>query len=264
MATTDNTWNPAAGTNQYPEIQAVASTVENVTPTTFTPATSASTTAATRSVNDNELMSNQVKGLIAQDSPLMQQAANNAKMAANSRGLLNSSMAVQAGQAAVMDKAMPIAQYDAGVNSNVANTNQANTQQTNIYNAGNQQDVNKFNASTSLQNDQFNADMQNKNNIVNASETNKLIAQMVDSETKKQLSDIEAQYKTLMQSQASAGTLYQQSVRNISDIMQNPDLTPEAKTAAVANQNKLLETGMNIIGKISNLDFGDLLVFPTA
>lgn len=264
MATTANTWNPSAGLNEYPAIEAVPTTVENQAPTTFTPTTATTANASTRTVGDSELMSNQIKGLIAQDSPLMQQAASNAKIAANSRGLLNSSMAVQAGQAAVMDKAMPIAQFDAGVNTNVANNNQANTQQTNLYNASNQQDITKFNATTNLQNDQFNTDMQNKNNAFNAQETNKLISQIVDSETRKQLGDIEAQYKTLMQSQASAGTLYQQSVRNISDIMQNPDLTPEAKTAAVANQNKLLQTGMNIIGKVSNLDFGDLLVFPTA
>ncbi len=264
MVATTNTWNPATGLNEYPAIEAVPSTVANPAPTTFDPTAASTTTAATRAVGDNELMSNQIKGLLSQDSPLMQQAASNAKIAANSRGLLNSSMAVQAGQAAVMDKAMPIAQFDAGVNTNVANNNQANTQQTNLYNASNQQDITKFNATNELQNDQFNTDLTNKNNAFNASETNKMIAQIVDSETRKQLGDIEAQYKSLMQSQASAGTLYQQSVRNISDIMQNPDLTPEAKTAAVANQNKLLQTGMNIIGKISNLDFGDLLVFPSA
>jgi hypothetical protein len=194
----------------------------------------------------------------------MQQAAARANQAANGRGLLNSSMAVQAGQAAVMDRAMPIAQYDAGVNTNVSNNNQANTQQTNTFNAGQTQDINKYNATTNTQTSQFNAGEANKASIVNASETNKILAQIMDQDTRKQLSDIEASYKVLMQSEASAMTMYQQSVKNISEILMNPDLTAEAKTAAVDNQNKLLKTGMNIIGKMSGLNLDALLTFPTA
>jgi hypothetical protein len=67
-----------------------------------------------------------------------------------------------------------------------------------------------------------------------------------------------------MQSEASAMTIYQQSVKNISEILMNPDLTPEAKTAAVANQNTLLSTGMKLIGKMSGLNLDELLTFPTA
>jgi hypothetical protein len=260
---TSTPWNPATGLNTYPAIAAVPALVPNAPTSETAPATAATATAATRAVDGNELMSKGVENLINKDSGLMQQAAGAANRTANSRGLLNSSMAVQAGQAAVMDKAMPIAQYDAGVTTNVLNNNLANEQQTNTFNAGNLQDVNKFNASNTQQNNQFNADKQNNNNIVNASETNKLVAQMVDSETKKQLMDIEAGYKTLMQSEASASSLYQQSVKNISEIMMNPDLDAAAKTAAVNNQNSLLQSGMKIIGKMSNLNLDDLLTFPT-
>lgn len=260
---TQQPWNPVDGINTYNTVAAVPaqSTTQPATAAVADPSTA---NAATRTLDNNELMSTQVNKVIAQDSPLMQQAANKAKMAANSRGLINSSMAVQAGQAAVMDRAMPIAQYDAGANTNVLSTNQANTQQTNVFNAGQQQDVNKFNASNEQQNNQFNASEANKTSIVNASETNKILAQMMDQETRKQLADIEASYKVLMQTEASASSLYQQSVKNISEILMSPDLTPEAKTAAVNNQNQLLETGMKIIGKLSGLNLDELLTFPTA
>lgn len=238
-------WTPTTGLNSYPTIAAVPELAET------TPMATANADAATRTVGNDELMSNQVNKLIAQDSPLMQQAAGNAAKAANSRGLLNSSMAVQAGQAAVMDRAMPIAQYDAGVNTNVANNNQANQQQTNVFNAGNEQSTNQFNASEA-----------NKVNIINASESNKILAQMMDKNTRLQLGDIEAQYKTLMQSQASAMSTYQQAVKNISEILMNPDLDGPAKTQAVANQNALLKTGMQIVGKLSGLNLDDLLTFP--
>jgi hypothetical protein len=263
MADPVQPWNPVDGINSYPTAAALPATV-SPTNATFEEANAGTTNAATRTVDQNELMSNQVKNLIDQDSPLMQQAGGKAAQMANGRGLLNSSMAVQAGQAAVMDKAMPIAQYDAGVNTNVLDKNQANTQQTNVFNAGQEQDVNKFNASGNATTSQFNASEANKSGIVNASEQNKILSQFLDQSNKLQLADIEASYKVLMQSEASAMTIYQQSVKNISEILMNPDLTPAAKTAAVANQNTLLSTGMKLIGKMSGLNLDELLTFPTA
>ena len=256
-------WNPTTGINTYPTVAAVPAE-STATPSTAATAAPSTANAATRTLDQNELMSNQVKNIIDQDSPLMQQAATQAKKLANSRGLLNSSMAVQAGQEAVLNKAVPIAQYDAGVNTNVLNTNQANTQQTNVFNAGQEQDINKFNANNQQQNAQFNASEANKNSIVNASEANKILAQMMDQQSKMQLADIEASYKVLMQSEASAMNLYQQSVKNISEILMNPDLTAAAKTAAVNNQNSLLRSGMKIIGKMSGLNLDALLTFPSA
>ncbi len=256
-------WNPTTGINNYTNAAAVPATADT-TPATFDNATSATANAATRTLNPDELISTQVNKVIAEDSPLMQQAAAKASQAANSRGLLNSSMAVQAAQAAVMDRALPIAQYDAGANSNVLNSNQANTQQTGLFNAGQQQDINKFNSTGNAQTSQFNSSEANKASIVNASEQNKILQQFLDQGNKLQLADIEASYKVLMQSEASAMTIYQQSIKNISEILMNPDLTAEAKTAAVSNQNQLLSTGMKIIGKMSGLNLDDLLTFPTA
>jgi hypothetical protein len=256
-------WNPTDGIGTYPTVAAVpaVATTQNAT---STPAAAGTATAANRTLDNNELMSTQVDKIIAADNPLMQQAATRAKQVANKSGLLNSSMAVQAGQAAVMDRAMPMAQYDAGAHTNVANTNTANQQQTGIFNAGQTQDINKFNTTVDAQTSQFNAGEANKTSIVNASEDNKILATMMDTQTRMQLADIEASYKVLMQSEASAMSVYQQSVKNISEILMNPDLTAAAKTAAVANQNTLLQTGMKIIGKMSGLNLDDLLTFPTA
>lgn len=273
-------WNPTDGINNYNNVSATPELAQTQTATAATatnPATTAGglTSAITRDVDNKELLSTQVNNVIGADSPLMQQAAAKAKQAANSRGLLNSSMAVQAGQAAVMDRALPIAQYDAGVNSNVLNTNQANEQQSNTFNASQTQDINKYNTTTAQQNEQFNTNNQqdvnkfnaaeeNKTNIFNANEQNVIIKQLMDQSNKLQLADIEASYKNILQSEASAGAMYQQSVRNISDILQNPDLTPEAKTAAVANQNAMLVSGLNILGKIGGLNLDGLLTFPDA
>jgi len=260
MATT---WTPVQGINTYPTIAAIPAQT-GTTPAVATEAEAVQTDATTRALDQNELMTNQVNNIIAQDSPLMQQAASKAQQAANQRGLLNTSLAVQAGQAAVMDRAMPMAQYDASANTGVLNSNMANTQQTNLFNAGQAQDINKFNANADMQTSQFNSAETNKASIVNASEANKILAQMMDQETRKQLADIEASYKVLMQTEASAMSLYQASVKNISEILMNPDLTAEAKSAAVANQNQLLATGLQITAKISGLNLDSLLIFPSA
>lgn len=83
----------------------------------------------------------QIEGIIAKNSPLMQQARTRAKQAQNQKGTLNSSMAIQAGQAAVYEAALPIAQQDAATNydankTGVISSNQASEFTANAANTG--------------------------------------------------------------------------------------------------------------------------------
>jgi len=55
----------------------------------------------------------QLNKSLSEDSPLMQRAATRANQAANTRGLLNSSMAQQASQGAMTDRALEVAMTDA-------------------------------------------------------------------------------------------------------------------------------------------------------
>lgn len=241
-------WNPTLGTSQYATAAATPAIAEVNANTKASAAE-----AQTRAIDSNELATNQLSNIMGKDSPLLQRAQSKALDVANGRGLLNSSMAAGAATAAVLDAATPLAQSNATAQQNVNSQNLSNQQQTATFNAGQQQNAT-----------QFNATQQNNASIVNASETNKVLSQMMDQQNKLQLADIEANYKTLMQSQASASTLYQQSVKNISEILMNPDLTADAKTAAVKNQNQLLSSGMKIIGAMGGLDLDKLLVFPSA
>lgn len=61
--------------------------------------------------------------MLAKDSPLMKRAAMQGKQMANSRGLLNSSMAAGAAQGAMIDRAAPIAIQDANTYSAIARMN---------------------------------------------------------------------------------------------------------------------------------------------
>ena len=89
----------------------------------------------------------QIANITTSGSPLMQRAETRANQQANARGLLNSSMAVQAGQAALYDAALPIAQQDAQTfaRSGEFNANAANA--ASINNAQFTNNARTFNAS---------------------------------------------------------------------------------------------------------------------
>ena len=62
-------------------------------------------------------VSGRLQGLLSKDSPYLARARTGAAQAANRRGLLNSSIASGAGEAAAIDAALPIATADADIAS---------------------------------------------------------------------------------------------------------------------------------------------------
>lgn len=84
---------------------------------------------------DKSTVQGQMTGLLDQDSDYMKLAATGAKQQANKAGLLNSTMAASAGQAAAINAAMPIAQADA---KSYFNQDLANQQVQNQFKQGEQ------------------------------------------------------------------------------------------------------------------------------
>lgn len=172
--------------------------------------------------------SGQLEQILKTDNPLMQTAATQAKQAAGDRGLLNSTMGVQAGQQAVINSATPIAQN---------------------------------NAQTYASNAQFNTQQSNAMNQFNTAEQNKLVQTSLDLNNRTELANIEANYKNLMQANSSAYTTWQQTLKNISDIQQNADMEAGTKQAAVNEQTALLKNSFNMLGSMNNLNLSGLLNF---
>lgn len=71
-----------------------------------------------------ETVQGQVSSLMSASNPLLKKAQTKAVQAANQRGLLNSSMATQAGTEAMLSAALPIAQQDAQTYARQALANQ--------------------------------------------------------------------------------------------------------------------------------------------
>lgn len=106
-----------------------------------TPAPAADTVSQFEAVNRTvdpatQTVAGQVDSILASDSPLMQRARTLATQQMAQRGLVNSSMAEGAGVAAMMDRALPMAQQDANTYNAVASDNMAARNQAGLFNSG--------------------------------------------------------------------------------------------------------------------------------
>lgn len=234
--------------------------------------TGANATAASMEVKPEQTVQSQINDIIKADSPLMQMAETRGLQKANQRGLMNSSMAVGAGQAEVIAAAAPIATADAAAYNRAAEFNAGAKQQVGLANAASTNNANQFNASAANQVNSQNSQLatnvalnNGQQNVelakFNASEANNLLKLGMDAQTKTELAQIEASYKTLMQSSQGAAEMYKQYMTNATAISTNKDMTAEAKTAAIRNQVSGLNNGLELMGKINNLNMGSLLTF---
>jgi len=87
-------------------------------------------------VINNQTVQGQIGGIIASNSPLLQQARANSLAQMNSRGLVNSSMALGEGEKAVFSAALPIATQDAATYANAAQLNANAANQLAQFNSG--------------------------------------------------------------------------------------------------------------------------------
>ena len=97
-------------------------------------------------VDANQLTSENLNKLLSEGSSYLDLARTGAAQTANSRGLLNSSMAAGAGEAAAIGAALPIAQSDASVYADSAKTNATAKNNMNQFNANLSYDAGKTNA----------------------------------------------------------------------------------------------------------------------
>ena len=110
-------------------------------------------------VSSDSTVAGQMDKILSSSSPLLQRAKTRAAQAANSRGLLNSSMGVQAGEEAVLTTAMPMAQQDAATYANQGLVNQGAQNQfstaANKYGTDSAMNKQQFGQNFQLQEQQF-------------------------------------------------------------------------------------------------------------
>lgn len=184
--------------------------------------------------------SQQLEGILNKGGALMQQAATTGNQQAASRGLLNSSMGIQAAQSAVLGQAVPIATSDANAINQTNQFNTQNQQRTNELNVGTQNDWSKFNAQNQTAMNQWNAGQQNEATL-----------KAMDVNSREQLANIEANYKQLMQVNSSAENMYNQVMKNISDIQMSDSVADKA--SAINSQLAWLRSGMTMVQNLNGV-----------
>lgn len=197
--------------------------VPQVTPATYA--------ASQRTVNKNETVADQFKGLIQDGSPIIDMARTRAKEQMNGMGLLNSSMALGAADAAAYQAALPIAQADATTYGTAARENTAATNAALATNAAATNDVSKLNLSANIEALKANMDAANKT----------------------RLAGVEADYKTLIQTSASAADAYKSALAQIGEVMRSTTMDATAKSNAINGIYGSMETAMNLIGSINGV-----------
>lgn len=206
--------------------------------------------ATTRTVDPDQTVAGQLDKVLAKDSPLITKARAGSADQANSRGLINSSIAAGAGESAAIGAALPIAQQDAQTYGTAASDNMKAKNSASEFTAGAANTTSAANAAA-----------------VNAAQTVKLHGeidtglQQLRGTQATDLANIEANYKSLMQANSSAASLFNESMQQIGTILRDPSTSAEQKASAVSSINALLASSLAVAGGISNLDLGGLLDF---
>jgi hypothetical protein len=174
----------AATTSYAPAIAAATTYAANtIDPNAVNNYTANQATGTNWNVDRNQTVQGQVNDIIAADSPLMQQARAQSLAQMNRRGLINSSMAVGAGQEAVIKNATPIATSDAATYAAAGKFGADTANNMATYNTTAQNEAAKFRATAAnaaLVNNQIalndaaksNATVQTNTALTNAAATN--------------------------------------------------------------------------------------------
>lgn len=260
--------NQTTSTNAVTNGATTATTTTQPGVTGYNPVNVATPTAWT--VDDKQTVAGQVKNLISEDSPIIQQARTNAKMAANDRGLTNSAMAVSAGESAAYSAALPIAQQDAETQAKAAGYSVDQINQANAQNAQYGNNAAQFNAGSANTRSNQDAQATTQKELQQMQSASQMDIQRLNSQTQIQLNQMDAQNRTalqdlqnqnqvLIQSNSQAANLMNQTTGVINNIMMNDKMNAEAKTEASRQVYEQLRTQLSILGKTSGLDLSTLL-----
>lgn len=215
-------------------------------------ASSAGYTPSKYVVTPEQTVEGRTAKIVGEDSVLMQQARTRANQDAQAKGLLSSSIAVGAGQNAVLDKAVPIAAQDAQA------YNQAMTNTVNQENAASQFTAQAGNVASLTNagniNESFRASLASATTLANSKLNNETSIALgnLDAQTKMAITTTDNQYKQLLQTNSAASNAYVQAVTNIANIANNNTMGKDAKDAATATQLNMLNEQLKTLSSVAS------------
>lgn len=226
--------------------------------------------ANTTEFDESKGVAGRVNSLTSSGSPLLEAARTRAAQGANARGLRNSSMAVQSGEQAVIETATPIAQADASLFQNQQLANQSAKNQADQFNANIRTNVGLQGAGAALDESKFGRTLLEEARQFGDEQTfkreqlqmQKTLAQM-DAASRKELTTIEAQFKSDIASNENISNAWGTMMGNINQIQNNPDLDAASKKKLIDNQVASFQSFTNFWKKVTggDVDVSDLLNF---
>lgn len=195
--------------------------------------------------NTSPSAANQLDSILAANSSLMQRAATQGAQVANSRGLLNSSMAAEAAQGAMIDRATPLAQQDAQYWQNRG----INEQQYGFQRGLNEQ---QFGFQSSLSDQQYEQQRGlNEQQYGNQRGLNEQgyqfdmgrMQQQFNNEMQRMGYAYELDQRNVPQNYAA--NISAQTLQNVQAIQADPNLEPAAKQAAIKNAIDMANANMS-------------------
>ena len=191
---------------------------------------------------------------------------------ANQRGLLNSSMAAGAAQGAMIDRALPIAQQDAGHYQNMQQTGYQGDLNLQQMGYGAQNDMQKmgYGAEVDMARDAFGADVAMRRDQYQADVNLHQMRQQagidmqrdewatkLGTESKAYLMDIEAGYARLMNQDQHAADAYKTMMQSIAMVNTNSDLSEAQQKKATQD---IINMGSRHLTYIEGLYGGEITI----
>lgn len=225
----------------------------NQTMTTTAAAPAGGYTPEKVELGPNDTVEGRTANIVKSDSPLNTLARTSADQASNRRGIINSTMGVQAGEMAVLNSAKDIATADAQLGLSAKQGNQ---------NAQNQMLSQKLTGDQNIQQIEKQGKVNSELNYENFIYENNI--QQLRGTQAKELSEIETQANKLAQTSNSVGLISSQVNASIGEILANQEFTPETKQQLIDMQITAYRNQLAVLGGMNNLNLTALLDFSAA
>lgn len=179
-------------------------------------------------VTPDQTVEGRIQSIISAGNPIIQMARTKALEGMNSRGLVNSSMAQQASDAAAYQAALPIAQADAATASKAAS---------------------------------YNADEANQFGLQDMQAQNQRGLQQLTGQTQVQMQQLQNDNSKLLQTNNQAATAFNQALVSMTNVNLNDKMDATAKTEAIAQIQRDLQSQLKALSATSGLNLSSQLNF---
>jgi hypothetical protein len=206
--------------------------------------------AINREVADQETSAYQLDKILGSDSALMKRAESQGLQRGASRGLLNSSIAVEAAQGAMIDRAQPFALNDAATYFNTAESNMRANNQADLTNAQMGTELNIFNTGQDNTFTTTQAGLNSQASIANAASANSALFSFLDREN---AGFLQQNQQTFTAAQNLADRTLRENLQALSiEATASENTLNRAQQTTLQNDQQTFSSGENALTRAQN------------